>query len=315
MASQRFNPLAFAAATVRASARAGSELGSDASQAAGRVLARRGTAALQTVGQVTRSVVNADVGVGPVRLSPASVEWARQQVAAGLRTLLALPEDTADRLRSADPTVMARAVLALVGGEEALLELPSPDEQIRLRFRTLLDPGSIDGEGLAPALLTITSQLSPDEARILRHLDSADRTPIVDVEAGTRTARGGPVVAEHLSMVVERAGGDAPGRGPQYVANLVRLGLCSVEDDEVSGHPDHALIEASEPFLEAVSRIRADRGRPRVRRRSLRLSPLGRQLVRIALHDDAILTTATLDGPPPPPPAALRAPQLTSGPR
>jgi hypothetical protein len=312
VASQRFSPIAFARATVRASARAGAQLTGDASEAVGRTLVRRASSIAERTGSVTRAVVDADLGVGPVRLSPATLSWVRGQVATGLRTLMALPDDTAERLRGADPATMARAVLALVGGDEALLELPSPEQQIRLRFRSLLDPGSMMGDSLHPALLTITAQLSADEARIVRHLDREGRVPVLAVEHGSRVSRTGQVVAEHLSMVVERAGGDAPEHGPQHIADLLRLGVCAVDDEEVAGHPDHDLVEASEVLRAASEQVRTAGGRPRIRRRTLRLTPLGRELARIALHTDVPSTTAVFEGPPPLPTAAF-APRLISG--
>jgi hypothetical protein len=315
VAPERFSPLALARATVRASARAGAQLTVEASEVVGRTLVRRSTSMVQRTGTLTRAVVDADLGVGSVRLSPATLTWVRSQVATGLRTLMALPDDSPDRLRSGDPATMARAVLALIGGEEALLELPSPEEQIRLRFRSLLDPASSAGDSLHPALLTITAQLSADEARIVRHLDQEGRVPVLAVEHGSRVNRTGAVVADHLSMVVERAGGEHPTRGPQHIADLLRLGVCAVDDEELTGHPDHELVEAGALLRAATDEVRAAGGRPRIRRRTLRLTPLGRELARIALHPDEALTRVTLDGPPPPPPAD-RAPQLArSSPR
>ncbi len=312
MARQRFNPLAFAAATARASVRAGAQLTGDASEVVGRSLARRATGIVERTGTLSRAIVDAELGVGPVRLSPETLDWVRSQLASGLRTLMALPDDTAERLRIADPTTMARAVLALVGGEESLLELPSAEEQIRLRFRSLLDPSSVTGASLHPALLTITAQLSPDEARIVRHLDREGRVPVLAVEHGSRVSRTGAVVADHLSMVVERSGGDEPERGPQYIADLLRLGVCAIDDEELAGHPDHGLVEANRAFRLATEQVRADGGRPRVRRRTLRLTPLGCELAQIALHDDSSTIVAGIDGPPPLPAAAVRA-QLPVG--
>lgn len=313
MSRRRTRPLAFAAAgaLVRASARASAELAADGLRATARTIDRAtepvGGAVVAAGTELVRSVARADVGIGPARLSPAGVEWARQQVARGLRDLLASELDGGELLRASDPTAMARAVLALLGGEERLTPMPPPDQQIRQRFRALLDPDAGDVEGMTPALLTITSQLSPDEARILRHLDGGERVPVLAVVAGSMTSRTGPVVAEHLSAVVERSGGDHPGRGPEYVGNLVRLGLCTVEDAAPTTHPDIDLITASGQFQDALRSVRARGARPRVHTGSLRLTALGQQLVSIALHGagSGAETVAELPGPPPPPPDAL----------
>lgn len=303
MASRRSNPLAFAGALARASARASAELVSSATRTVERATAPAARSLVAVGTDVARTVGRADIGIGRVRLSPEGVEWARQQVARGLRDLLTADVDGEQLLRATDPTVMARAVLALLGGEERLAPMPSPDEQIRQRFRALLAPDGHDVEGMTPALLAITAQLSPDEARILRHLDTEERVPVLAVLAGTRTRRTGPVVAEHLTMVTERSGGDHPQRGPEYVGNLLRLGLCAVEDEVPVGHPDLDLITASADFQDAIAAVRETGGRPRVRTGTLRLTALGRQLVAIALHGagSGAETATELPGPPPPP--------------
>lgn len=303
----RANPIAFAGALARASARASVELASSAARSVEQVAAPATRQLVAVGGGVARTVARADLGVGPARLSPEGVEWARQQVARGLREVLTADVDGEQLLRASDPTVMARAVLALLGGDERLVPMPGPDEQIRQRFRALLDPDGIDAEGLTPALLAITAQLSPDEARILRHLDDAQRVPVVSVLAGSRARRSGPVVAEHLTVVVERAGGDRPDRGAEYVGNLVRLGLCAIEDETVPGHPDLDLITVGQPFQDAIAAVREQGGRPRVRTATLRLTALGRQLVAIALHGagSGAMTSPELPGPPSPPADAL----------
>lgn len=310
--ARRSRPLAFAGALARASARASVELAASTARSAVRQVERAtapvGTALVAAGTELARTVANADLGVGDARLSPHGVAWAREQVARGLRELLANDVDGAEALRGTDPAVMARAVLALLGGEERMAPMPAPDEQIRQRFRALLDPDAADIEGMTPALLAITAQLSPDEARVLRHLDVADRVPVLAVVAGSRASRGGPVVAEHLTVVVERSGGDHPARGPEYVGNLLRLGLCAVEEGAPADHPDIDLITAGAHFQDAIRGVREQGARPRVRSGTLRLTALGRQLVAIALHGAGSRseTTAELTGPPPPPPAALR---------
>lgn len=296
---RRSRPLALAGALVRASTRASTELVASTVRSAARTAER-------VAAPVGSALVAADLGVGRARLTPDGAEWARQQVARGLRELLATDLDTSELLRATDPTVMARAVLALLGGDERLTPMPSADEQIRQRFRALLDPDGRDVEGMTPALLAITAQLSPDEARVLRYLHDTDRVPVVSVMAGSMGSRTGPVVAEHLSLVVERAGGDHPERGPEYVGNLLRLGLCTVEDRAPTGHRDIDLVTAGAHFQGAIRAVRDQGARPRVTTRTLRLTALGRRLVDIALHGAASgAETAALSGPPSPPRAAL----------
>lgn len=309
--ARRSRPFAFAGALVRASARASADLAAEGLRTTARVVERTvepvGSALVATGSQVVRTVAGVDVGVGEARLSPEGLEWLRAQVARGLRELLTADVEGAELLRATDPTAMARAVLALLGGEERLAPMPAPDEQIRRRFRSLLDPTAADTEGMTPALLAVTAQLSPDEARILRYLDSEGQVPVLTVMAGSLTSRTGPVVADNLTVVVARAGGDHPERGPDYVTNLERLGLCTIDDERLGGHPDVDLITTEAAFQAAIREVRDDGGRPRVRARTLRLTALGQQLVAIALHGEGsgAETVRELPGPPPPPRRAL----------
>lgn len=288
---------------MRASARASAELVGSATRSVERAAAPAARELVAVGADVARAVGRADIGVGQVRLSPDGLAWVREQVARGLRDLLTADVDGEQLLRAGDPVVMARAVLSLLGGEERLAPLPGPDEQIRQRFRALLAPDATDVEAMTPALLAITAQLSPDEARILRHLHEEGPVPEVSVLAGSRTRRTGPVAAEHLTLVTEQAGGDHPERGPAHVDNLLRLGLCTLEPDGPQHGRDVDLIRAGEAYRTAAAAVRRDGGRPRERVRTLRLTALGRQLVDIALHGagSGATTAQELTGPPPPP--------------
>ena len=132
---------------------------------------------------------------------------------------------------------------------------------------------------------------------------------MIDVQATSLVGRNAVVVAEHLSMVVERSGGDHPERGPQYLANLTRLGLCRIDERELSEHPDYELITTGDAYREVVDEVREERaGRARLRRQSLRLTGFGEQLVEVAFHAE-LPPEAQLDGPPQPPTAALSNPR------
>lgn len=284
---------------------AAGELAEEVVAVSGRTLTRQAERGVAIVASTSRALVEGARGSDDARRAGRDggddVEWLRRQLARGLRSLLVAPDEAAERLRTADPTTMARAVLALVGGDEALVPLPSAEEQVRQRFGDLLAPEVEDDRTtLAPALLSITSQLSPDEARILRHLHTVGSAPVVDVESTTLTTRHGPVVAEHLSMLVERSGGDHPRQGPQYVADLLRLGVCGIDDEAPGDHPDLALVEDTAGYRDAVAAVRAAGRRPRRRDRTIRLTPLGARLMQVALGPP-VEPADPADGPPPVP--------------
>lgn len=215
----------------------------------------------------------ADLGVGDARLTREGAERARRLAARALRQMLALPEDLPSDQRGD------------AAGHPGAPVFPPPDVQVRDRFRSLLDPAAPDVPR-ATTLLAISAQLSPDEARILRYLDEVERVPVLDVVASTRLGpRDDVVLGRNLSVVVQRAGGDHPDRGPGYIANLVRLGVCHVEDREMAGHGDYDLMTTGAGYDRMAERARDARGTRTVERRgTLALTQLGRELVEVAFH-------------------------------
>ena len=229
-----------------------------------------------------------DLGVGPLRLTPEGFDDMRRLAITQIRQALDIPDsargDGSSPPMLPDPVEIARAMLELRGKPLAPVDEPhSVEDEVRMRFEGLLDPerGSDDHRA---TLASIVVQLSPDEARILRYLHHAGEVPVVDVYAVPTLGRGSTLLAESLSVVVERAGGDHPELGPALLANLHRLGLVKLSRRELPGHGDYQLIEASAEFDEADRRAREELGqRTKSAHRSARLTPLGRELCQIAL--------------------------------
>ena len=229
-----------------------------------------------------------DLGVGAVRLTPEGLDEMRRLVVAQIRLALDIPDTTRANGSKPpplpDPVEIARAMLELRDRPEPADEPgPSAQDEVRRRFEMLLDPER-RSDGHETTLASLVVQLTPDEARILRYLHHAGEAPIVDVYAVPTLGRGSTLLAESLSVIVERAGGDNADLGPALLANLSRLGLVKLSRRELAGHGDYQLIEASPEFEEAERHARDDLGqRAKSVRRSARLTPLGRELCQIAL--------------------------------
>lgn len=227
---------------------------------------------------------------GPLHLTPEGFDDVRRLAVNQIRNVLDIPNGGHDSSKAPplpDPVEIARAMLELGAPPAASADQDlTIEEEVRRRFSALLDPER-DHEGQRIALPALVGQLGPDEARILRYLHHAGEAPVVDVYAVPTLGRGSTLVAESLSVVVERAGGDQVDRGPALLANLARLGLVKVSRRELSGHGDYQLIEASPEFEAAEHHARDELGqRAKAVRRSVRLTPLGRELCRIALGSE-----------------------------
>jgi hypothetical protein len=135
----------------------------------------------------------------------------------------------------------------------------SSPEALRAQGAQLLREAADVGfdEGAHPAFARILSELSPDEARILRLLSLEGPQPIVDIRAHNLIGNGSQLIAASLNMLGPTAGalqphrvvrgsagepGPVPGaRGP------ARGALDHARHDPRQGHPPQRLFDATGP--------------------------------------------------------------------
>lgn len=130
-------------------------------------------------------------------------------------------------------------------------------------------------EARARLFLQLLQQLHPDEARILAALSDGSQYPVVSVATRGSLGTVGPVVLENASTVGRAAGVALPDWVPAYVTHLQQLQLVSV------GPESYLLSDGYEILLteSVVRQAQLDAGsHNRIVRRSLRMSPLGREL-------------------------------------
>jgi hypothetical protein len=124
-----------------------------------------------------------------------------------------------------------------------------------------------------PAYARILSELTPDEARILRLLCQSGPQPAVDVRTYRPLGIGSELVADGLNMIAENAGLRRMDRIHPYLTNLNRQGLIDFSKEKVEDPGRYQLIEAQP----SVAAARASAGRaPRLVYRSIRLTTFGR---------------------------------------
>ena len=124
-----------------------------------------------------------------------------------------------------------------------------------------------------PAFARILSEITPDEARILRFLYLEGPQPSIDVRTSRPLGIGSELVAAGLNMIGEHAGVRHVDQITQYLTNLSRLGLIDFSSEPVSNPARYQVVEAQPKVVEAMKHA----GRlPKAIHRSVHLNEFGR---------------------------------------
>jgi hypothetical protein len=135
-------------------------------------------------------------------------------------------------------------------------------------------------EDTHPAFARILSEITPDEARILRYVYLEGPQPSLDIRTFRPLGIGSELVAAGLSMIGEHAGLRNLDRIDQYLTNLSRLGLVDFSKEPVSNPNRYQVIEAQPKTVAAMKSA----GRaPKLVQRSIRLTSFGEEFVRTCL--------------------------------
>jgi hypothetical protein len=138
-------------------------------------------------------------------------------------------------------------------------------------------------EDAHPAYARILGDLAPDEGRILRLLFEQGPQPSVDVRSGWIPLKAASdLVAPGLNMIGAEAGCRHLTDVPAYLNNLFRLGLIWFSSEPVPDPHRYQVLEAQPEVGEALARG----GRSRTVRRSVELTPFGREFCRLCLPVD-----------------------------
>ncbi len=198
-------------------------------------------------------------------------------------------ESAADLIRDARAEVVAGAERLLKPGvDQAAVAARSNDREQTLRDRgtALLERSSELGEDgdPHPAYARILTELSPDEARILRLLAIEGPQAAVDIRTWRPLDMGSAVVSPGLTMIARHAGLMHPDRVPAYLSNLYRLGLIWFSRESLSEPEPYQVLEAQPDVVDAVR----EAGRARIVRRSIHLTPFGGHFCKLALPLDTV---------------------------
>lgn len=135
-------------------------------------------------------------------------------------------------------------------------------------------------EDTHPAFARILSEITPDEARILRYVYLEGPQPALDIRTYRPLGIGSELVAAGMNMIGEHAGLRNLERIEQYLTNLSRLGLVDFSKEPVSNPNRYQVIEAQPKTIAAMKSA----GRaPKLVQRSIRLTSFGEEFVRTCL--------------------------------
>lgn len=229
-----------------------------------------------------------EVGAVAVRgalgaVPPEALEQLRRAVAEPLQALLDIPgvvqETTGLPIpRQALDTANVMRTLVAPDAEDA-----SDADLVRRRFDELIERSTRVGDDAGlPAFLEVVAQLTPDEARILRHLGDTGPAPVVDLQAVSIVGRGTRTVLPRQTMLADRAGCAHPEDVDAYLANLERLGIVEFRDEDLEGHEDYQLVIGTESYRSAARQYRDDRlWRARGLRGSVHLTAFGTRFLAV----------------------------------
>jgi hypothetical protein len=128
-----------------------------------------------------------------------------------------------------------------------------------------------------PAYVRVISELTPDEARILRLFAVDGPQPALDIRTAGTFGFGSRLVKPGVTMIGAYAGCQEPDRVPSYLNNLNRLGLIWFSREMIGDVNSYALLEAQPDVLEAAEELG---GKNRIRNtlRSIELTAFGKNL-------------------------------------
>lgn len=155
------------------------------------------------------------------------------------------------------------------------------------RFKRLLDSsGSLTtDEQREQTLAALVAQVVPDEARMLVVLGTGEPAAVLHVVAPALPGSPGHVILGNVSNLGRRAGIPRQDQIANHIARLTNLGLVEEGDELAQLSTDYEILLAGRA-VRAARQAPSRRLAPRIRRGSLRLTPLGRELVNSCLAVD-----------------------------
>jgi hypothetical protein len=215
--------------------------------------------------------------------------WSAEMSVKGLRFLIS---GAAVDALSHETQALLKRLLGVTEIEQRLLKMPEPDAAQDADHRAVLKErgaellarsADVDADDEAhPAFERILTSLAPDEARILRLIAVEGARASIDVRTWRPLDVGSELVEPGLTMIGQEAGVRHLDRVPAYLNNLHRLGLVWFSREAIDDLSAYQVLEAQPEVQKAMDRA----GRARTVRRSVHMTPFGRDFCEVCLPLD-----------------------------
>lgn len=197
-------------------------------------------------------------------------DFVQEQLDRAENRLLGELKQRLDRLEKQPTSVSVLAVaVSARGGDGA----QTPGELMR---QLLNDSSELShDQSLETSCMAILRSLVPDEARILAALSDGSGYPLVHVMAGSRLGIAAFPMLEYVSTVGRNAGVLCPELTPAYVRHLAAWGLTESAPEDPNQQLQYELLETDDAVRRLSARIVANGERPKLIRRTLKMSDFG----------------------------------------
>lgn len=232
--------------------------------------------AAQEVGKALQTVAKTvHIALAPV----SALVWGYDQIREFVSTRVA------EKLKNVPEDEIVSPKTNVAGPALEALRYTGHEDELREMYANLL-ASSMDSKtanSAHPAFVEVIKQLTPDEARLIRHFMQPIALPFLvirkEFKTQTATERGGIDLVPHFSLLGQQAGCQFPNSVPTYIDNLVRLGLCEIP--EFFEYTSPGVYEPLEkhPTVEALKkRFESDeKWNVSLERKGIKVTSLGKQ--------------------------------------
>ena len=230
--------------------------------------------AAKEIGTALLTVAKAiNVALAPISALVWSDDQIRDYILESLTEKLKdVPEE---QIVTPDPTVAGPTLEALrfAGHEPSLRELYANLLATSMDAKTAKEAH--------PAFVEIISQMTPDEARIVKLFAAPRAYPVITIRAEMKEGKGegGVDVLAHFSLLGYEAGCLHPELTASYLDNLCRLGLAEIPP--LFTYTTHSIYEPLENHPQVLGLIaeieKSENRNPNIIREGLKVTTLGRQ--------------------------------------
>ncbi|MQA62699.1 MAG: DUF4393 domain-containing protein [Actinophytocola sp.] len=191
----------------------------------------------------------------------------------------AIPGPMKSAVESVASLTPLRAMTGLAGVtvQEVRWNLKAQGMELLKRSTALDDPEE------HPALARILTEISPDEARIIRFLATTGPHAVVDVVAHNPMTRKRRELVHNFSIVGRESGCIRPHYTPIYLDNLARLGVVVVRDYRLRSQPNYDLLYC-QPEVQDVKKPEGRIIRLKIVHKGVELSDFGKVLYQNCLE-------------------------------